>query len=191
MWPNTSWNGLKPRDPCTESITAKSKRCVPSFKSFSVSKQYDLIIFFKVWWILLRAHWLSGRYTDDLYCLISSSWITCLKTPDIKFEHWSDWTSLGRPTKVNYLIRASPIVLVLIFLKGIASWKRVEAHILVTRLGFGNGPTQFIMILLKDSSNVGMRCNPAWGMTWLGFPNTWQVWQDYSNLKHLPLSQAN
>ena len=37
---------------------------------------------------------------------------------------------------------------------------------------FGNGPTQSIMILLKGSSNAGIGCNPALGMTWLGVPTT-------------------
>ena len=75
------------------------------------------------------------------------------------------------------LTKALTMVFVLIFLKGIASGKRVEAHIIVKRyslpdLGFGNGPTQSIMILLKGSSNAGMGCNPALGMTWLGLPTT-------------------
>ena len=69
------------------------------------------------------------------------------------------------------------MVLVLIFLKGIASGKRVEAHIIVKRyslpdLVFGNGPTQSIMNLLKGSSNAGIGCNPALDMTRLGFPTT-------------------
>ena len=68
------------------------------------------------------------------------------------------------------LTEAFTMVLVLIFLKGIASGKRVEAHIIVKRysfpdLVFGNGPTQSVMILLKGSSNAGIGCNPALGMT--------------------------
>ena len=44
--------------------------------------------------------------------------------------------------------------LVVIFLSGTASGKRVEAHIIVRRyswpdLGLGKGPTQSIIILLK------------------------------------------
>ena len=59
---------------------------------------------------------------------------------------------------------------VLIFLKGIASGKRFEAHIIVKRysfsdLVFGNGLTQSIMILIKGSSNAGIGCNPALSMT--------------------------
>ena len=45
VWPNTNSNGLKPRYSCTDSLTAKSKRCMPSSQSFSVPKQYDFIIF--------------------------------------------------------------------------------------------------------------------------------------------------
>ena len=57
----------------------------------------------------------------------------------------------GRKTTIQQFT----IVFVLIFLKGIASGKRVEAHIIVKRYSlqdmvFGNGPTQSIMILLKD-----------------------------------------
>ena len=64
------------------------------------------------------------------------------------------------------LIKAFTIVSVFIFLNGIASGKRVEAHIIVKRyslpdLVFGNGPTQSIMILLKGSSNAGIGCNSA------------------------------
>ena len=75
------------------------------------------------------------------------------------------------------LTKALTMVLVLIFLKGIASGKRVEAHIIVKRyslpdLVFGNGSTQSIMILLKGSSNAGFGCEPALGMTWLGLPTT-------------------
>ena len=66
--------------------------------------------------------------------------------------------------------KALTMVFVLIFLKGIASGKRVEAHIIVKRylfpdLAFGSGPTQSIMFLLKDSSNAGIGCNSALGMT--------------------------
>ena len=80
-------------------------------------------------------------------------------------------------TKVKNLTKTRKIVLVFIFLKGIASEKRVEAHIVVKRyslpdLLFGNGPIQSIMILLKRSSNAGIGCNPALGMTWLGLPTT-------------------
>ena len=69
------------------------------------------------------------------------------------------------------LTKALTMVYVLIFLKGIASGKRIEAHIIVKRyslpdLVFGNGPTQTIMILLKGSSNAGMGFNPSLDMIW-------------------------
>ena len=87
------------------------------------------------------------------------------------------------------LTKAFTMVLVLIFLKGIASGKRVEAQIIVKKyllpdLVFGNEPTQTVMILLKGSSNAGTGCNPALGMTWLDDTTC-------SNLKHLFLNQAN
>ena len=71
------------------------------------------------------------------------------------------------------LTKALTMIFVLIFLKRIASGKRVEARIIVKRysfpgLVFGKGPTQSIMILLKCSSNAGSGCNPPLGMTWLG-----------------------
>ena len=73
------------------------------------------------------------------------------------------------------LTKAFTMVFVLIFLKGIASGKYVEAHIIVKRysfldLVFGNGPTQSIMFRLKGSSNAGIGCKPALAMTWLGLP---------------------
>ena len=75
------------------------------------------------------------------------------------------------------------MVLVLIFLRGIVSGKRVEAHIIVRRysqpdLVLGRGPTQSIIILLKGSSKAGMGCKGAFGTVWLGFPTFWHVWQD-------------
>jgi len=45
----------------------------------------------------------------------------------------SDCTDLGNPTNVKNLIRALTIFGVLIVLKGIASGKRVEAHIIMSR----------------------------------------------------------
>ena len=64
------------------------------------------------------------------------------------------------------LTKALTMVFVLIFLRGTASGKRVEAHIIVKRysfpdLVFGNGPTQSIMVLLNVSTNAGICCNPA------------------------------
>ena len=64
------------------------------------------------------------------------------------------------------LTKGLTMVFVLIFLKGIASGKRVEAHIIVKRyslpdLVFGDGSKQSIMIMLKGSSNAGIGCNPA------------------------------
>ena len=61
------------------------------------------------------------------------------------------------------LTSALTIVLVLIFLSGKASGKRVEAHIIVKRywqpdLVLGRGPTQSIIILLKGPSKAGMGC---------------------------------
>ena len=71
--------------------------------------------------------------------------------------------------------RALTIALVLVFLKGIASGKRVEAHIIVKRysdpdLVLGKGPTQSIMILLNGSSKAGIGCKGLFGIVWLGFP---------------------
>ena len=59
---------------------------------------------------------------------------------------------------------ALTIVLALICLSGIASGKRVEAHIMVRRYSqpffvLGKGPTQSIITLLKGSSKAGMGCN--------------------------------
>ena len=78
---------------------------------------------------------------------------------------------------MKILAKAFTMVFVLIFLKGIASGKRVEAHIIVKRyslqeLVFGKGLTQSIIVLLKGLSNAGIGCKPALGMPWLNFPST-------------------
>ena len=59
--------------------------------------------------------------------------------------------------------KALTIFFVLIFRSGMASGKRVEAHIIVRRYALpdfvlGKGPTQSIIILLKGSSKAGMGC---------------------------------
>ena len=56
--------------------------------------------------------------------------------------------------------RALTIVLVLIFLSGMTSRKRVQAHVIVKRysqpdLALGKEPTRSIIILLKGSTNAG------------------------------------
>jgi hypothetical protein len=61
------------------------------------------------------------------------------------------------------------------FLKGIASGKRMEAHIIVNRysdpdLVLGKGPTHSLMILLNGSSKAGIGCKGLFGNVGLGFP---------------------
>ena len=63
----------------------------------------------------------------------------------------------------NIPTSALTIDFVLMFLKGIASGKRVEVHTNVKRYSFpdlvrGKGPTQSISILLKGSSKAGIGC---------------------------------
>lgn len=53
--------------------------------------------------------------------------------PDIKFEPWSDWIDFGRPNSEKNLLKALTMDLVLIFLRGVASGNRVEAHMIVNR----------------------------------------------------------
>ena len=68
------------------------------------------------------------------------------------------------------------MVLVLIFRSGImASGKRVQAYIIVRRysqpdLVLGRGPTQSMVILLKESSKAETGCKCAFEIVWLGFP---------------------
>ena len=53
------------------------------------------------------------------------------------------------------------IFLVLIFLSGMASGKRVEAHIIVRSYSWpdlGKGPTQSVIFQLKGSLKAGMGC---------------------------------
>ena len=88
----------------------------------------------------------------------------------MKLDPWSDWIDFGRPTNVKNFVIAWTIVLAVMFLKGIASGNRVEAHIIVSKywlpfLVFGNGPTQSMRILLKGSSNAGIGFRGALGIT--------------------------
>jgi hypothetical protein len=88
----------------------------------------------------------------------------------MKFEPWSDWMDFGRPTKVKNFVSACTMVLALIFRSGIASGKRVETHIIVSkywlpRLVLGNGPTQSIIIRLNGSSKAGIGFSGAFGIT--------------------------
>ena len=58
------------------------------------------------------------------------------------------------------IVKALGIVLALIFLSGIASGKRVEAHIIVNTYRFpylvlGSGATRSTISLLKESSKAG------------------------------------
>ena len=58
----------------------------------------------------------------------------------------------------------------LIFLSGMASGKRVDAHIIVNRyelpaLVVGRGPTQSMMIRLNGSSKAGIGKRGAWGIS--------------------------
>ena len=60
----------------------------------------------------------------------------------------------------NKIVKALIIVLALIFLSGMASGKRVEAHIIVSNYRFPylvleSGPAQSTITLLKESSNAG------------------------------------
>ena len=75
----------------------------------------------------------------------------------------------GNTTKVMNFIRALPMVLTLIFLKGIAFGNLLEGHITVSRNSFpdfvfDNGPTQSIITLLKGSSNADIGCKEARGI---------------------------
>ena len=65
------------------------------------------------------------------------------------------------------LTKVFTIVYVLIFLKRIASGKRVDSRIIVkwysfADLVFGNGPTQSIMVPLNGSSNAAVVVIQLW-----------------------------
>ena len=87
----------------------------------------------------------------------------------MKFEPWSDWIELGRPTREKNLVKALTMIFVLIFLKVIASGNPVDAHMIVSRswfpdFVFGNGPTQSTIIWLKGSLIAGIGSSGAFGM---------------------------
>ena len=77
-------------------------------------------------------------------------------------------------------VSACTIVFALIFLNGIASGNRVEAHIMVNKywllfLVFGSGPTKSIRTRLNGSSKAGIGFRGAFGITWLGLPTIGHV----------------
>jgi len=81
---------------------------------------------------------------------------------------------------VKYLVRILTTFVDLMFLRGIASGKRVDAHIMVKRywfpdLFFGSDPSQSTITLLNGSSNAGIGWSETIGICWLGLPTTWQV----------------
>ena len=89
--------------------------------------------------------------------------------PAIKFEPWSDWIELGRPSSEKKLVKALTMVFALIFLKGIASGNLVDAHMIVSKywfpdFAFGSGTTQSTIIWLKGSMIAGIDCSGAFGM---------------------------
>ena len=82
VWPNTSSKGLKPRDSCTDSITAKRKRCIYLHPKLFLCQNSMTLSYFSRCDEIFQGH----LDCDDLYCLIPSSFITVWKTPGIKFE---------------------------------------------------------------------------------------------------------
>ena len=64
--------------------------------------------------------------------------------------------------------------------RGIASGKRVERHMIVSRywlpdLVLGRGPTQSIIISLNGSLQAGIGLRGAAGIDSLGFPTIWHM----------------
>lgn len=103
---------------------------------------------------------------------------------------------LGRPTSVKNFVKALTMVLVLIFLRGIASGNLVDVHMIVNwywlpDFVFGSGPTQSTIICLNGSWTACRGCSGAFGIVWLGFPTIWQAWEDlqYSATSFLRLGQ--
>ena len=87
---------------------------------------------------------------------------------------WLNWFRKTHKRKTK-IVKALIIVLALIFLSGIASGKRVEAHIIVsnyrfTYLSLESGPAQSTITLLKESSKAGTGRSVAAWMFWFGFP---------------------
>ena len=76
-------------------------------------------------------------------------------------------------------------------LRGIASGKRVELHIIVNKYSFcdlvlGNGPTQSIIMCEKGSSKAGMGCKGAYGIFWLGLPPNWHSLHHFATSRFRP-----
>ena len=82
------------------------------------------------------------------------------------------------------IVKALVIVLALILLSGMASGKRVEAHIIVSNYRFpylilGSGPTQSRITLLKESSKAGTGRSVAAWMFCFGFPWLHRCYKSY------------
>ena len=91
VWPNTSSKGLKPRGSCTDSLTAKSKRCISIFfciktvwpyyifqglmKSFKGTLAFRMIC----WWPILFnsqfMHYLLENTRHKIWTLSRLNWL--------------------------------------------------------------------------------------------------------------------
>ncbi len=104
----------------------------------------------------------------------------CLNALDMKLVPWSVWIISGKPNVVKNLINALVMAGAVIFLRGIASGKRVDMHITVSRnwlpaFVLGNGPTQSTRTCSNGSPTAGIGCSGAGCTTWLGLPTNWHV----------------
>ena len=87
---------------------------------------------------------------------------------------------MGNPKVEKNLVRALITDFEVIVRKGIASGNLVAAHMMVSTnwlpvFDLGSGPTQSTITWENGSSMTGIGQRGAGGMTWFGFPVTWQV----------------
>lgn len=104
----------------------------------------------------------------------------CFNVLETKLVPWLVCTTFGRPNVVKNIINALAIAGAVIFRRGIASGKRVNTHITVSKYWlpafvFGKGPTQSTMTCSIGAQSAGIGQRGAGGTTWLGLPTAWQV----------------
>jgi hypothetical protein len=134
---------------------------------------------FKVWCIFPKAPWDSGRYAFRLNSFVFNLIDAKLAEINETYNWILIWLSCFRKThnSKTKIVRALIIVLVLIFLSGMAIEKRVVIYIF-PYLVLGSVLTQSTITLLEDYSKAGMGRSRATRMFWFGFHITRKMLPD-------------
>lgn len=104
----------------------------------------------------------------------------CFNVLETKLVPWLVCTTFGRPNVVKNIINALRKITAPAIARGIASGKRVNTHITVSKYWlpafvFGKGPTQSTKTCSNGAQSAGIGQRGAGGTTWLVLPTAWQV----------------